>query len=85
MVTLDELTALFTGVEHEDGGWETSPVPSIALAFEIAARLEPTTEMGLRKHLYGERALDDIEPEALQAINLGYARWISVRQIAKAA
>lgn len=74
-VTAAELIALFTGVEHEDGGWITTPTFTAPLAARIAATIEPSSEIGLRKALYGERDTEDIPLIALYAIQEGYKRY----------
>jgi hypothetical protein len=72
---VDELIALFAGVEHEDGGWITTPCYTVPLASAIAEKVEPASEIGLRRALYGERACDSIDAKALYVLQLGYQRY----------
>lgn len=81
--TADELVALFTGVEHEDGGWITTPTYTVPLAAAIAAHVEPASEVALRRALYGERPCDDIDPKALYVLQLAYQRYRQTRDAAR--
>lgn len=80
-VTADELVVLFTGLEHEDGGWITTPCYTVPLAAAIARELQPTSEVALRKALYGERACDLIEQKALYILQLGFQRYRQQRDV----
>lgn len=80
-VNTDELVALFTGVEHEDGGWETTPCFTVPLAAAIADDVQPVSEVALRKAMYGERACDLIDQKALYVIQLAYARYRQQRAL----
>lgn len=78
--TLDQLILLFTGDWiHDDNCWDTTPCYSITLACEIAKRCDTTQDFQLRKVLYGNQAVDNIDPAAITAIGLAVQRYRSYR------
>jgi hypothetical protein len=81
-VDSQELAALFCGVEHEDGGWETTPVQTANLLVAICRQVRPGSEDELRKWLYGERSTDDLERRTLMLITVAYQRYRSARPAA---
>lgn len=81
-VAVAELIALFTVVEHEDGTWITTPTFTVPLAEKIAYMIEPTSQIALRKALYGERNTEEISSIALYAIEEGYRRYRMQRKAA---
>jgi len=71
-VSVGELIALFAGVEHEDGDWITGPCYTAALARAIAQEIRPTSDIMLRKAIYGERPVDELDQTARLAIEAGW-------------
>lgn len=71
----EQMVALFAG-EVEEGDFLTQPFYSVPLCVEIANCVSPTSEIALRKAIYGpERPPESIPQLALEAISLAYGRW----------
>lgn len=81
MTELEELVALFAG-EYDELGVVTTPWPSVTLALEICRVVRPQTLTMLRKSVFGEVPLDEIDLEQRRSLSSAFAQWQTRQRIA---
>lgn len=77
-MSVRELAELFAGEPDDGGGMLTLPHPTVPLAVELCRALRPINVEALTKGVYGDMPVDEIPAFELQALRLGFERWVQI-------
>lgn len=77
-IAVRELAALFAGEPDDGGDMLTEPHPTVPLAVELCRALRPVNVEALTKGVYGDIPADEIPAFELQALRLGFERWVLI-------
>lgn len=76
MVTIHDLTLLFTGEPDPAGGWLTRPHPTVALATAICDACACPSLLEVLHVVYGPGYnLAELDQDAVDMLEQGYRQW----------